>query len=111
VAAAVKKLPGELSKDIALLDELSLVFPFAQPLALILKAILAEQKKRTKLLEDALESSIVHGLRWLAACCHHWLGGVDVRDTQKEAADKLKHVDSAAEMFVRMGVTEGSLLL
>lgn len=111
VLGALKKQQAEVSKDLALLDEFVLVFSQAEAAQLLLRAQgETVPKKRTRLLEEALASAQVHRLKWFEALAHRALGLVDVRDSTREAAEKLKHADSAAELYAIMGVTEAASL-
>jgi hypothetical protein len=60
---------------------------------------------------DALEAAHRLGMSYFKALSHHWIGlSMDIRDTQKDVQIKLRHRDTAMEMFISLNVNESQLL-
>jgi hypothetical protein len=60
---------------------------------------------------DALEVAHNLGMSYYKALIHQWIGlSMDIRDTQKDVQMKLRHKDTAMEMFISLGVNDSALL-
>jgi len=112
-ATAIKKFTSRLAKDFKMLEDFCVVFPIAAPCMNIIKGLLEQsllKKKNIKAFEDALAQAHDLGMSYYKALVHQWIGlSMDIRDTQKDVQIKLRHKDTAMEMFIQLQVNESQL--
>eukprot|EP01128_Nolandella_sp_AFSM9_P002078 TRINITY_DN12469_c0_g1_i1.p1 TRINITY_DN12469_c0_g1~~TRINITY_DN12469_c0_g1_i1.p1 ORF type:complete len:814 (-),score=175.38 TRINITY_DN12469_c0_g1_i1:254-2695(-) len=112
-SAAIKKLPSTLSKDVRVFEEFKNNFPLGGPAYFITKGLLDRMvyKKKNRFFEDGLELALATSMKYYEACLHHWVGiSLDMRDSPQEVQAKLKHKDSAMDIFISLDVNESVLL-
>lgn len=110
---SLKKFGAKLAKDLKLFDDFAAAFPVANACIGIVRGLYEQTllKRKTRVLDEALESAHNLDLLYYKALIHQWIGlSMDIRDTQRDVQTKLQHRDTAMEIFIQLDVNESQLL-